>query len=167
MAIQQLYHVGAHGDSDNSYHPHWSPSGLPSYHDSDGSHAMSEREIWETIDGFVQAARRCKEAGFDGVEVWAAYLGLIDQFWTPWSNRREDTWGGSLENRIRFSTEILRRIREVCGPGFIVGLTVSDEPDHKVALQRTNSPRSSVSTTSGISSTMSPAAPAAISISTN
>ncbi|QPN27648.1 FAD-dependent oxidoreductase [Brucella sp. BO2] len=136
VAIQQLYHVGAHGDSDNSYHPHWSPSGLPSYHDSDGSHAMSEREIWETIDGFVQAARRCKEAGFDGVEVWAAYLGLIDQFWTPWSNRREDTWGGSLENRIRFSTEILRRIREVCGPGFIVGLTVSDEPDHKVALQK-------------------------------
>ncbi|MFB8342261.1 oxidoreductase [Brucella cytisi] len=135
VAIQQLYHVGAHGDSDNSYHPHWSPSGLPSYHDSDGSHAMSEREIWETIDGFVQAARRCKEAGFDGVEVWAAYLGLVDQFWTPWSNRREDAWGGSLENRIRFSTEILQRIRAICGPDFIVGLTVSDEPDHKVALQ--------------------------------
>ena len=38
VAIQQLYHIGAHGDSDNSYHPHWSPSGLPSYHDSDGSH---------------------------------------------------------------------------------------------------------------------------------
>lgn len=136
VAIQQLYHVGAHGDSDNSYHPHWSPSGLPSYHDSDGSHAMSEREIWKTVDGFVQAARRCREAGFDGVEVWAAYLGLVDQFWTPWSNRREDAWGGSLENRIRFSTEILRRIREVCGPDFIVGLTVSDEPDHKVALQK-------------------------------
>jgi 2,4-dienoyl-CoA reductase-like NADH-dependent reductase (Old Yellow Enzyme family) len=71
VAIQQLYHVGAHGDSDNSFHPHWSPSGLPSYHDSDGSHPMSEAEIWETIDGFVQAARRCQEAGFDGVEVWA------------------------------------------------------------------------------------------------
>ncbi|MEO8321001.1 MAG: oxidoreductase, partial [Bradyrhizobium sp.] len=78
IAIQQLYHVGAHGDSDNSFHAHWSPSGLPSYHDSDGSHAMSEDEIWETIDGFVQAARRCREAGFDGVEVWAAYLGLVD-----------------------------------------------------------------------------------------
>ena len=41
VAIQQLYHIGAHGDSDNSDHPQWSPSGLPSYHDSDGSHAMS------------------------------------------------------------------------------------------------------------------------------
>lgn len=136
VAIQQLYHVGAHGDSDNSYHPHWSPSGTPSYHDSDGSHAMAEDEIWQTIDGFVQAARRCKEAGFDGVEVWAAYHGMVDQFWTPWSNRREDQWGGSLENRTRMSREILSRIRQVCGPGFIVGLAVSDEPDHPVMLSR-------------------------------
>lgn len=136
VAIQQLYHVGAHGDSDNSFHPHWSPSGLPSYHDSDGSHPMSEVEIWETIDGFVQAARRCREAGFDGVEVWAAYLGMVDQFWTPWANRREDKWGGSLENRTRMSREILSRIRAICGPDFIIGLAVSDEPDYSVALSR-------------------------------
>lgn len=136
VAIQQLYHVGAHGDSDNSYHPHWSPSGLPSYHDSDGSHPMSEKEIWETVDGFLQAARRCRAAGFDGVEVWAAYLGLVDQFWTPWSNRREDRWGGSLENRTRFSREIMTRIRAECGADFIIGLAVSDEPDHSVALTR-------------------------------
>ncbi len=136
VAIQQLYHVGAHGDSDNSFHPHWSPSGLPSYHDSDGSHPMSEAEIWETIDGFVQAARRCQEAGFDGVEVWAAYLGMVDQFWTPWSNRRDDAWGGSLENRTRMSREILTRIRAICGPDFIIGLAVSDEPDYSVALTR-------------------------------
>lgn len=136
VAIQQLYHVGAHGDSDLSFHPHWSPSGLPSYHDSDGSHAMTEAEIWETIDGFVQAARRCKQAGFDGVEVWAAYLGMVDQFWTPWSNRREDEWGGSLENRTRMSREILSRIRQTCGRDFIIGLAVSDDPDNKVTLQR-------------------------------
>lgn len=136
VAIQQLYHVGAHGDSDNSYHPHWSPSGLPSYHDSDGSHPMSEDEIWETIKAFVDAARRCRDAGFDGVEVWAAYLGLVDQFWTPWSNRREDAWGGSFENRTRFSREIMQGIRAECGPDFIVGLAISDEPDHSVALSR-------------------------------
>ncbi|HEV7318072.1 MAG TPA: oxidoreductase, partial [Ensifer sp.] len=113
VAIQQLYHVGAHGDSDNSFHPHWSPSGGPSYHDSDGSHPMTEAEIHETIDGFVEAARRCRDAGFDGVEVWAAYLGMVDQFWTPWCNRRDDQWGGSLENRTRMSREILTRIRQV------------------------------------------------------
>jgi 2,4-dienoyl-CoA reductase-like NADH-dependent reductase (Old Yellow Enzyme family) len=136
VAIQQLYHIGAHGDSDLSFHPHWSPSGLPSYHDSDGSHAMTEGEIWETIDGFVQAARRCKEAGFDGVEVWAAYLGMVDQFWTPWSNRRDDAWGGSLENRTRMSREIMTRIRELCGPDFIIGLAISDDTETLVTLQR-------------------------------
>lgn len=134
IAVQQLYHIGAHGDSDNSYHPHWSPSGGPSYHDSDGSHAMTEGEIEETIEAFVAAAWRCQQAGFDGVEVWAAYLGLVDQFWTPWSNRRSDRWGGSVENRTRFSREILSRIRAQCGPRFILGLSISDQPGADVAL---------------------------------
>ncbi len=136
VAIQQLYHVGQHGDADNSFHANWSPSGLPSYHDSDGSHTMNEREIEETIDGFVQAARRCYEAGFDGVEVWAAYHSIVDQFWTPWSNRRDDKWGGSLENRTRFSREIISRIRALCGEDFIIGLSVSDEPDVDIMLSR-------------------------------
>jgi len=136
VAIQQLYHVGQHGDADNSFHANWSASGLPSYHDSDGSHTMTEREIEETIDGFVQAARRCHAAGFDGVEVWAAYHSILDQFWTPWSNRRDDKWGGSLDNRTRMSREIMSRIRTVCGDDFIIGLSVSDEPDVDVMLSR-------------------------------
>jgi 2,4-dienoyl-CoA reductase-like NADH-dependent reductase (Old Yellow Enzyme family)/thioredoxin reductase len=136
VAIQQLYHVGQHADADNSFHAGWSPSGMPSYHDSDGSHRMTEAEIEETIDGFVQAARRCREAGFDGVEVWAAYHSMLDQFWTPWSNRRDDRWGGSLENRTRMSREVMRRIREVCGQDFIVGLAVNDDPEVEIALKR-------------------------------
>jgi len=136
LILQQLYHVGQHGDADNSFHANWSPSGLPSYHDSDGSHAMNENEIEETIDGFVQAARRCHKSGFDGVEVWAAYHGMVDQFWTPWSNRRGDRWGGSLENRTRISREIITRIRKLCGEDFIIGIAVNDEPDFEVSLQR-------------------------------
>ncbi|MCH2269211.1 MAG: FAD-dependent oxidoreductase [SAR324 cluster bacterium] len=136
LILQQLYHVGQHGDADNSYHANWSPSGMPSYHDSDGSHSMLEAEIEETIGGFVQAARRCRDAGFDGVEVWAAYHGMVDQFWTPWSNQRTDRWGGSLENRTRFSREIITRIRKLCGEDFIIGIAVNDEPDFEVALQR-------------------------------
>lgn len=136
VMIQQIYHVGAHGDADLSWHPNWSPSGGPSYHDSDGSHAMTEAEIEETIDGFVQAARRCKAAGFDGVEIWAAYHALLDQFWTPFSNQRDDRWGGSLDNRTRFSREILRRVRRTCGEDFIIGLAVNDEPDVPAALSR-------------------------------
>lgn len=136
VMIQQLYHVGAHGDQDNSWHAAWSPSGGPSYHDSDASRAMSEAEIEETIEGFVQAAIRCQKAGFDGVEVWAAYHCLLDQFWTPFSNQRDDRWGGSLENRTRLSRTILHRIRRACGEDFIIGLSVNDEPGVDVALSR-------------------------------
>jgi 2,4-dienoyl-CoA reductase-like NADH-dependent reductase (Old Yellow Enzyme family) len=71
VICHQLYHVGQHGDFDNSYAPSWSPSGLPSFHDSDGSHAMTQHEIEEVIESYVQAARRAKESGFDGIELFA------------------------------------------------------------------------------------------------
>ena len=135
VMIHQLYHVGQHGDHDNSFEPYWSPSGLPSYHDSHGSHAMTEAEIEELIEGFAQAARRAFEAGFDGIELFAAYHAVIDQFWTPWSNRRDDRWGGSFENRMRFSTEIITRIRSLVGEHFIVGMAVSQDPTTDVSLQ--------------------------------
>lgn len=125
VMIHQIYHVGAHGDQDNSWEPYWSPSGTPSFHDQYGSHAMSKAEIEEVIEAFVEAARRDKKAGFDGVELFAAYNALIDQFWSPLTNKRDDTWGGSLENRVRFSVEICRRIREDVGEDFIIGMAVS------------------------------------------
>jgi len=132
--LQQLYHVGGHGDHDNSFHPNWSPSGMPSFHDSDGSHAMSEAEIEETIQCFEDAAWRAHESGFDGVELFATYHALIDQFWTPWSNRRDDRWGGSFDNRMRFSSTLLDRIRRRCGDDFIIGLAVNMHPDVEVSL---------------------------------
>lgn len=125
VMLHQLYHVGGHGDQDNSWQPYWSPSGFPSMHDPWGSHAMSAAEIEEMIEAYVAAARRARDAGFDGVEVYAAYNCLTDQFWSPVTNRRDDRWGGSLENRMRFSVEILERIRRMAGEDFIVGLTVS------------------------------------------
>ena len=135
VILQQLYHIGAHGDSDLSFAPHWSPSGAPSYHDSDGSHRMTEAEIEELIAAHIAAAVRCRDAGFQGVEVWAAYHSLLDQFWTPWSNARDDQWGGSLENRTRFSRRIVEGIRRACGEDFIVGLAVSTSDSHDVLLQ--------------------------------
>jgi 2,4-dienoyl-CoA reductase-like NADH-dependent reductase (Old Yellow Enzyme family)/thioredoxin reductase len=123
--IHQIYHVGGHGDQDNSWEPYWSPSGMPSMHDPWGSHAMSEGEIEELIEAFVSAARRDKESGFDGVEIFAAYNCLVDQFWSPVTNKRTDNWGGSLENRVRFAVEILTRIRNMAGNDFIIGMAVS------------------------------------------
>lgn len=138
VILQQLYHIGAHGDSDLSFAPHWSPSGQPSYHDSDGSHAVTETEIEQLIAAHIAAARRCRDAGFQGVEVWAAYHSLLDQFWTPWSNRRTDQWGGSLENRTRLSRRIIEGIRRTCGDDFIIGLAVSTSDSHDVMLSTEN-----------------------------
>jgi 2,4-dienoyl-CoA reductase-like NADH-dependent reductase (Old Yellow Enzyme family) len=138
VILQQLYHIGAHGDSDLSFAPHWSPSGLPSYHDSDGSHAMTEAEIEELLAAHEAAALRAKTAGFQGVEVWAAYHSLLDQFWTPWSNKRTDKWGGSLENRTRFSRTLIERIRKSCGEDFIVGLAISYSTAYNVTLSAEN-----------------------------
>jgi thioredoxin reductase len=105
--------------------PHWGPSGLASYHDSDGSHAMRETEINEVIECFTAAAKRCQAAGFDGVDLFAAYNALLDQFWSPWSNKRDDRWGGALENRCRLSLSIIDSIRAACGEDFIIGMSIS------------------------------------------
>ena len=136
--LQQLYHVGQHGDSDLSFMPHWGPSGLPSYHDSDGSHAMRESEILEIIECFTLAAKRCQAAGFDGIDLFSAYNALLDQFWTPFSNKRDDRWGGSLENRCRLSMSVVNSIREACGEDFIIGMSVSwsEETPYLLSLEQ-------------------------------
>jgi 2,4-dienoyl-CoA reductase-like NADH-dependent reductase (Old Yellow Enzyme family) len=125
VMIHQIYHVGGHGDQDNSWEPYWSPSGVPSFHDPWGSHAMTAAEIEELLESFVAAARRDRDAGFDGVDLFAGYNCLIDQFWSPLTNKRTDQWGGTLENRVRFAAELCRRIRRMAGEDFIIGMTIS------------------------------------------
>jgi NADPH-dependent 2,4-dienoyl-CoA reductase/sulfur reductase-like enzyme len=95
---------------------------------------MTGAEVEELLEAHVAAAVRAKASGFQGVEVWAAYHSLLDQFWTPWSNQRTDQWGGSLEGRTRFSRELIERIRRACGEGFIVGLAVSYSTAYEVTL---------------------------------
>ena len=76
---------------------------------------MSEAEIRELIQAFIDQAVRDQRGGFDGVDLFAGYSCLIDQFWSPLTNRRDDAWGGSLENRLRFVTEIVEGIRRPAG----------------------------------------------------
>ena len=125
VICHQMYHVGGHGDQDNSWSPYWSPSGMPSMHDAWGSHAMTDGEVEEIIESFVQQALRDQKGGFDGIDLMAAYHSLFDQFWSPLANKRTDRWGGSLENRLRFTSEMCERIRKACGKDFIIGMTIS------------------------------------------
>lgn len=78
--------------------------------------------IRRLIDEWADGCERLQRAGFSGVEVSAGHGHLFHQFLSAWSNRRDDDWGGSLENRARFLTELLAAIRSRCGRPFIVGL---------------------------------------------
>ncbi|MEU9687782.1 NADH:flavin oxidoreductase/NADH oxidase family protein [Amycolatopsis japonica] len=86
---------------------------------------MSARQIEETVARFAETARRAEEAGFDGVEIHAAHGYLLSQFLSPLANRREDRWGGSLENRAAFLLDVVRAVRAVVAPGFAVAVKLN------------------------------------------
>ncbi|KFU76587.1 2,4-dienoyl-CoA reductase [Amycolatopsis lurida NRRL 2430] len=86
---------------------------------------MSPRRIEETVARFAETARRAEEAGFDGVEIHAAHGYLLSQFLSPLANRREDRWGGSLENRARLLLDVVRAVRAVVAPGFAVAVKLN------------------------------------------
>ena len=87
---------------------------------------FTEDMIRQFIYAFGQTALRCKEAGVDGVEIHAVHEGyLLDQFAMPYTNHRQDAYGGSLENRLRFACEIVREIKKVCGADYPVSLRYS------------------------------------------
>ena len=88
---------------------------------------ISEDEIGNIIGAFGQAARRAKEAGFDGVQIHAAHGYLLSQSLSPAFNKREDSYGGNLENRARFLMEVLREVRAVVGPDFPVLVKMNSE----------------------------------------
>ncbi|MGW3813970.1 oxidoreductase [Streptomyces sp. NPDC005046] len=83
-------------------------------------HELSDAEIEQTIDDYARAARLARQAGYDGVEIMGSEGYLINEFIALQTNRREDRWGGSYENRMRFPVEIVRRVREAVGDDFII-----------------------------------------------
>jgi 2,4-dienoyl-CoA reductase-like NADH-dependent reductase (Old Yellow Enzyme family) len=82
--------------------------------------ALTEEEIWSLIDAYVAAMGRAKAAGCDGVQLHIAHGYLLSAFLSPYTNRRTDDWGGSLENRCRILREIVTRGRRAVGPVFPV-----------------------------------------------
>ena len=81
---------------------------------------LDEAGIEKQIDDFATCAVSAQKCGYDGVEIMGSEGYLINQFIASRTNRREDDWGGSFENRIRFPVEIVRRVREAVGEAFII-----------------------------------------------
>ncbi len=132
-AILQIYHGGRQSP------PALLPDGQPvsaSAVASEGEgqpvpREMTEIEINHTIKAFGDATRRAIEAGFDGVEIHGANTYLLQQFFSPHSNRREDQWGGSLEKRMNFPLAVVDSVKKAVADHakkpFIVGYRISPE----------------------------------------
>jgi 2,4-dienoyl-CoA reductase-like NADH-dependent reductase (Old Yellow Enzyme family)/thioredoxin reductase len=103
----------------------WLPAVAPSHHREPAHRAFPKKlEDWDIeriIGDYADAAERMKAGGMDGIEL-AAYGHLMDQFMSPLTNELDDPYGGSLENRMRFSLDVLTAIRARVGPDFIVGI---------------------------------------------
>jgi 2,4-dienoyl-CoA reductase-like NADH-dependent reductase (Old Yellow Enzyme family) len=123
LALVQLHHAGMR-----------SPAELvgtapvsASEDEKTGARALSTVEVEQLVADFVQAALRAERAGFDGVQVHGAHGYIVCQFLSAENNRREDRYGGSLENRCRLLFDILQGIRAACRPDFLLSVRLSPE----------------------------------------
>jgi 2,4-dienoyl-CoA reductase-like NADH-dependent reductase (Old Yellow Enzyme family) len=102
----------------------WAPSQTPEPLSFHTTKAIDPADIRAIIDGFARAAVHAREGGFDGVEIKVAHDGLLRSFASPFFNRRTDGYGGSFENRMRLSVEVLAAIKRALGDDFPVGVRI-------------------------------------------
>ncbi|GAB6268665.1 MAG: FAD-dependent oxidoreductase [Smithella sp.] len=124
-AALQLHHAGRETFEDAIGTIPEAPSAIPSVILGQPCEAMSLERIAQVVEAFASAAGRAKTAGFDAVELHGAHGYLLNQFLSPFSNQRDDKYGGSDENRARFVLEIIAAVRKKAGNDFPVWIRVS------------------------------------------
>ncbi|HYG26544.1 MAG TPA: NADH:flavin oxidoreductase [Caulobacteraceae bacterium] len=122
IAALQMHHAGNRSPKELVGQPV-----CPSDDPESGARALTAAEVERLVEDFVAAAVRAEKAGFDGVEIHGAHGYILAQFLSPEINRREDRYGGSLENRARIIFEIIDGVRAHCGADFQLGLRLSPE----------------------------------------
>ncbi|GGF25627.1 NADH:flavin oxidoreductase [Halobacillus andaensis] len=147
LFIAQIMHAGGQSQGNPYTNETIAPSAVApkgeqlEFYGGEGSfpqpRAMTEEDINQTKEAFVQSCLRAKEAGFDGVELHGANGYLLDQFLTDYLNQRDDQYGGSVDNRLRLIVELIEDVREVVGNEYIVGIRISQakvaDGEHKWA----------------------------------
>ena len=123
----QLSHLGRQGDTFAAHRELWAPSAVADPASRVVPHAMTGRDIAELTECYADAARRLVAAGFDGLEVYLAHGYLLCEFLSRFSNRRNDSYGGSPANRCRLPLEVLEAVRAEVGDEVPVGIRVSAE----------------------------------------
>ncbi|WP_202081488.1 NADH:flavin oxidoreductase [Caldalkalibacillus salinus] len=133
--IMQLMHAGALSQGNRFTKETLAPSVVQpkgeqlGFYGGEGSFPTpkeaTKEDIKHIIEGFVNAAQRAKEVGFDGVEIHGANGYILDQFLTDYTNQRTDEYGGAVENRVRLAVEVSEAVRDAVGDDFVVGIRIS------------------------------------------
>jgi 2,4-dienoyl-CoA reductase-like NADH-dependent reductase (Old Yellow Enzyme family)/thioredoxin reductase len=133
--MTQLTHLG-HRTS--NYTHDWMPAISASNVREPAHRAFTKAaEQWDldrVLQDFVDVAQRCQSAGLDGIELMA-YGHFLDSFWTPFWNHRDDEYGGTYENRMRYPLQVVRAVREAVGPDFIVGARMTFDEQREGGLE--------------------------------
>ena len=127
LVLAQLTHSGMQGSSHYSQRPLWAPSPVPEVNSREMPQVMRAGDIAAVVEGFRISARHAAAGGLDGVEINAGQNSLIRQFLSPLTNQRGDSYGGSLDNRLRFAREVIRAVRGEMPAKAIVGLRLSGD----------------------------------------
>jgi len=118
----QINHNGGQASSMYTRLPVWAPSAVPDPLFREVPKAVDHLEIAEIVAGYADVARRCKEGGFDGIEMQCSHSSIVRGFLSRATNKRTDSYGGSLENRARILHEIVAAVREAIGRDLALGV---------------------------------------------
>lgn len=118
--VMQINHAGSAASKEVTGSDPVGPSAVANPRLGSVPKELTRDEIKEVINVFKESARRTKEAGFDGVEIHSAHGYILDQFFSPLTNKRTDEYGGDVYNRIRIHLEVIKAVREVTGENFLI-----------------------------------------------
>ncbi|MHA1708184.1 MAG: oxidoreductase [Candidatus Heimdallarchaeaceae archaeon] len=125
-ALIQIYHAGAQASSFMIGLQAVAPSAVPFEMSGEVPIPLTKKQITKIVKEYGKACLRAKKAGFDGVEIHAGHVYLLNQFFSLRTNKREDEYGcQSFENRTRAAVEIIREVRKKCGEEFIIGFRIN------------------------------------------
>lgn len=145
LAVMQINHAGSAASKDITGREPVGPSAVANPRRGNIPKELTKEEISEIVLSFKEAAKRVKEAGFDAVEIHSAHGYLLNQFFSPMTNKRTDEYGGDIKGRIKIHLEVISAVREAVGEDFplLLRLGASDYMDggttieqSKVAAQR-------------------------------